>query len=215
MKKVYFISGLGADKRAFSFLDLSFCDPVFIEWVKPLQKESLQQYAIRLKEQIIEPAPVIVGVSFGGMLATEIAKSDITVKAIIISSNKVKKEFPKFYLIGKYVPIYKWVPSVLLKKAGIFRKMFFGPAGENQKKVFHQILSDTDTKFTKWAINSILHWENEVQPDNVTHIHGTSDKLLPYRLVKADHTVYKGTHLMIMNHHKEISALLKNIITGV
>jgi hypothetical protein len=34
MKKVYFISGLGADKRAFSFLDLSFCEPVFINWIQ-------------------------------------------------------------------------------------------------------------------------------------------------------------------------------------
>ncbi|HQV56104.1 MAG TPA: alpha/beta hydrolase, partial [Chitinophagaceae bacterium] len=86
MKKVYFISGLGADKRAFSFLDLSFCEPIFIDWIKPVDNESLYQYAMRLKEQINEPSPIIVGVSFGGMLATEIAKSDASAKVIIISS---------------------------------------------------------------------------------------------------------------------------------
>ena len=95
MKKVYFISGLGADKRAFSFLDLSFCEPVFIEWIKPLHKESLQQYALRLKEQIKEASPTIVGMSFGGMLATEIAKLDATAKIIIISSNKLKMSSQK------------------------------------------------------------------------------------------------------------------------
>lgn len=214
MKKVYFISGLGADKRAFSFLDLSFCEPVFIEWIKPLKNESLQQYALRLKEQIKEPAAVIVGVSFGGMLATEIAKSDSTIKAIIISSNKVKKEFPKVFMIGKYIPAYKWMPSSLLKKAAILRKMFFGPVGENQKKIFRQILNDTDTNFTKWAVYSILHWENSVVPDNLVHIHGTSDKLLPFRLVKADYSIDKGTHLMVMNHPEEISTLLNCIIAG-
>lgn len=212
MKKVYFISGLGADKRAFTFLDLSFCEPVFIEWIKPLQNESLQQYAIRLKEQIKDPAPVIIGVSFGGMLATEIAKSDATAKVIIISSNKVKKEFPRMLLIGKYIPAYKWVPSTLLKKAGMFRRMFFGPIGEKQKKIFHQILKDTDTDFTKWAVYSILHWDNTTIPENITHIHGTSDKLLPYRYVKADFTIDKGTHLMVMNRPEEISNLLKKLI---
>ena len=215
MKKVYFISGLGADKRAFSFLDLSFCEPIFIEWIKPLKKESLQHYALRLKDQIKEPAAIIVGVSFGGMLATEMAKSDSTIRAIIISSNKVKKEFPKFFLAGKYIPLYKWMPSSLLKKAAIFRRLFFGPAGEKQKKIFRQILNDTDTTFTKWAVYSILHWENSFVPDNLIHIHGTSDKLLPFRLVKADFSINKGTHLMIMNHPGEISAILKNVITGV
>jgi esterase/lipase len=212
LKKVYFISGLGADKRAFSFLDLSFCEPIFIEWIKPLKNESLQGYALRLKEQIKEPGAIVVGVSFGGMLASEIAKSDSSAKVIIISSNKIKKEFPKIFLTGKYLPVYKWLPSALLKKGSIIRSKFFSTKGEMQKKVFQQILNDTDTKFTKWAIYSILHWQNEVIPNNVIHIHGTSDNLLPYRLVKADYTIKNGTHLMIMNQYKEISELLKKII---
>jgi pimeloyl-ACP methyl ester carboxylesterase len=212
LKKVYFISGLGADKRAFSFLDLSFCEPVFIDWITPLKNESLQSYALRLKEQIKEPGPIIVGVSFGGMLATEIAKTDPSIKAIIISSNRIKKEFPKLLLIGKYIPVYKWVPSSLLKKAAFVRKMFFAPTGEHQKKIFRQILNDSDINFTKWAVYAIMHWQNNIVPENVIHIHGTSDKLLPYRLVKADYTIQKGSHLMIMNHYNEISDLLKKLI---
>jgi hypothetical protein len=146
------------------------------------------------------------------MLATEIAKADSTAKVIIISSNKTKREFPKIFLTGKYLPIYKWLPSAVLKKGTIMRSLFFNPKGEKQKKIFLQILKDTDTDFTKWAVCSILHWQNEVIPSNVTHIHGTSDKLLPYRLVKADYTIKNGTHLMIMNQSEEISELLKNLI---
>ena len=212
MKKVYFISGLGADKRAFSFLDLSFCEPVFIEWIKPLRNESLPDYALRLKEQIADPHPIVIGVSFGGMLATEIAKSDPSAKAIIISSNKTKKEFPKIFLAGKYIPAYKWVPPAFLKKATLIRSKFFGPKGEKQKEMFKQILNDADTNFSRWAIHSILHWENSEIPENLTHIHGTSDKLLPFRLVKADFKIEGGSHLMIMNQYDEISALIKKLI---
>jgi len=212
MKKVYFISGLGADKRAFSFLDLSFCEPVYIEWIKPLPKESLKEYALRLKDQIPDPGPVVIGVSFGGMLATEIAKSDPSVKAIIIASNKTKNEFPKIFLAGKYIPAYKWVPPSLLKKATLIRNKFFGPKGNKQKEVFKEILKDADTDFSKWAIYSILHWDNAEIPANLTHIHGTSDRLLPYRLVKADFAIKGGSHLMVMNQHDDISALLKKLI---
>jgi pimeloyl-ACP methyl ester carboxylesterase len=212
VKKVYFISGLGADKRAFSFLDLSFCDPIFIKWITPLKNESLQHYALRLKDQITDPEPVIVGVSFGGMLASEMAKSDPTVHTIIISSNKNKKEFPKILRAGKFLPVYKWMPPSLLKKGSFFRKLLFGPKGKKQKEIFNAILNDTDYSFTKWAIHSILYWDNSEAPKNITHIHGTADKLLPYRLVKADYPIQRGTHLMIMNNHIEISSLLKNII---
>jgi hypothetical protein len=147
------------------------------------------------------------------MLATEMAKSDSTIKAILISSNKIKKEFPGIFMIGKYVPLYMWMPDSLLKKASIFRKLFFGPKGEKQQKIFHQILNDTDTRFTKWAVFAILHWQNAVIPQNIIHIHGTSDKLLPYRLVKADYSIANGTHLMIMNQPEEISVLLKKLVT--
>jgi pimeloyl-ACP methyl ester carboxylesterase len=212
MKTVYFISGLGADKRSFTFLDLSFCNPVFIDWINPLPNESLAAYALRLKEQIKEEHPVIVGVSFGGMLATEMAKADPTVKAIIISSNKTAIEFPTLYRAGKYFPLYKWVPSTVLKKTALIRSYFFGPKGLKQKETFRKILNDSDTAFTRWAIHSILRWNNKEVPGNIIHIHGKSDNLLPFRRVKADYVIEKGTHLMIMNQADEISTLIKKLI---
>ena len=70
--QVYFISGLGADKTVFQLLDLSYCEPVFIDWIKPAKKEPLKAYALRLKaEKNMPDNAVIVGLSFGGMLATE------------------------------------------------------------------------------------------------------------------------------------------------
>ena len=65
MKKVYFISGIGADKRVFSFLDLSFCEPVFLDWIAPNKQESLESYALRLRNEIPEAHPVIGAVIEG------------------------------------------------------------------------------------------------------------------------------------------------------
>jgi pimeloyl-ACP methyl ester carboxylesterase len=210
---VYFISGLGADKRVFSFLDLSFCDPVFIEWVKPIKNESLQGYAIRLKDQIKEANPIIVGVSFGGMLATEIVKADPGIKTILISSSKTKSEIPKIFRIGKYLPVYKLILNSLFKKVVFISKPFLSAEGTEQKKVVQQIINDIDPNFLKWALGSILNWDNKVVPQNLIHIHGTADKLLPCRLVKADYLIKDGKHLMVMDKHSEITALLKKLIT--
>jgi pimeloyl-ACP methyl ester carboxylesterase len=212
MKKVYFISGLGADRRVFSFLNLSFCEPVFVEWIKPARKESLESYALRLRKTIPSADPVIVGLSFGGMLATEMAKADPLAKAIIISSTKTAKELPWYLRAGRYLPFYKWMPGKMMKRSAHMIKWMFGRNGKEQKKVFLQIIRDTDTDFTKWAISAILNWQNQQVPENLIHMHGTADRLLPHRLVKADFLIKGGNHVMPIDSHEEISALLKELI---
>lgn len=212
MQNVYFIPGLGADKKAYSFLDLSFCNPIFIDWVEPLPNEGLQNYAMRLLTQIKEQNATIVGLSFGGMLATEMAKHNPYLKVIIVSSNKVCTEFPKFLKIGKYVPVYKWVPNKAIKKFGLLFSKILGSKGSKQKAVQQQIIKDTDPQFTKWAISAIMHWQNTTLPNNLVHIHGTADKLLPYYLVQADYTIEGGEHLMVMDKAEEVSDILKQLI---
>ncbi len=212
MKKVYFISGLGADRRVFAYLDLSFCEPVFIDWIKPFKKESLESYAHRLLSLIPENDPAIVGVSFGGMLATEMAKENPSAKSIIISSNKTKDEFPGYLRIMKFFPIYKWIPSKLLKRLLLALSWILGVKKENHKKELRKIILDSNMSFIKWALGSIFNWKNRTVPPNLVHIHGTADKLLPYRFVKADYTVKGGTHVMTMNKAKEVSEILKSLL---
>ena len=208
MQKVYFISGLGADERSFSFLDLSFCEPVFIDWLQPLPKETLINYAIRLRANILEIAPTIVGLSFGGMLVTEMAKADANIKPILISSNKTSTEFPFWLKVGKYFPAYKWVPNFVYKSADARLFWFMGAKGDKQKQAVRNIIKDTNIQFTKWAIEAILNWDNQVVPTNITHIHGTADRLLPYYLAKNTIAIKDGGHLMIMDKADEISKLL-------
>jgi len=212
LTKVYFISGLGADKRVFSFLDLSFCEPVYIHWIKPDKKDTLRDYALRLRRGIPEINPIIVGISLGGMLVTEMANADNNIKGIIISSNKTHNEFPVHLRIGKYLPLYKWSPNFILKRIMLSNTWILGGIRNEQKKLLHQIVKESDIEFVKWAIRAILYWKNTVIPANIIHIHGTADKLLPYSRVKADYTIPEGTHVMTMDNPGEISDLLKKLI---
>lgn len=212
MKKIYFISGLGADKRIFSFLDLSFCEPIFIDWIAPLPKESLTDYALRLRKSVKEESPNIIGISFGGMLVTEMAKADRTMKGIIISSNKTQTEFPVRWKLAKYFPVYQWLPDSILKRIMLSSKWILGVKGKEQSVLLNQIISDADIPFTKWAIHAILNWKNKEIPGNIIHIHGTADRLLPYSLVNANYIIESGTHVMPMDQHVELSALLRQLI---
>jgi hypothetical protein len=41
MQKVYFISGLGADRRVFSNLELPNVEVIHIDWVKPSEEDTV------------------------------------------------------------------------------------------------------------------------------------------------------------------------------
>jgi pimeloyl-ACP methyl ester carboxylesterase len=214
MKKVYFISGLGADSRAFGFLDLSFCNPRFIEWMPPAPGETLASYAERLFEAINDEEATIVGVSFGGMLATEMAKKHPKTKAILIASSKTRDEIPAYLRFWRHFPIYKLHSQKMKAAGGPFALRLLGSKGAEQQKVQRQILKDSDPVFMRWAIDAILKWDNAVVPKNVVHIHGAADKLLPLKYVRADHVIENGRHVMIMDLADELSRLLKTLITS-
>jgi pimeloyl-ACP methyl ester carboxylesterase len=214
MKTVYFISGLGADNSVFQLLDLSYCNPVFIEWIQPFHHESLQSYALRLKQTYMPDDAIIIGLSFGGMLATEIVKAFPKIKVILISSAKTLHEIPGGYRIGKYLPLYKLTPNFLQKVIMRILRKRMGVESDKGIEIYESIIQRTDIPFYKWAIEALIHWNNTVVPGNIKHIHGTADKVLPYKLVKADYTIENGSHLMIMENAQQISLLLNSLINN-
>lgn len=213
MKKVYFIPGLGADKRSFGFLNLPFCEPQFIEWLKPALTDTLPLYAEKLFRLINDEEATIVGLSFGGMLATEMAKQHPQTKVIIISSAKSYRELPVYFRFWKRFPVYKYFSDRTMKSSGKMIIKILGAKGKEQQKLQHEIIASSDPSFTRWAMDAIVKWSNNDIPKNVIHIHGTTDRLLPYRSVKADYPIAKGEHLMVMDRADEISELLKTLCT--
>ena len=209
--KVYFISGLGADHRVFSFLDLSFCEPVYINWIEPEAGETLPAYALRLRALIPEEAPVIVGLSLGGMMAAEIAKADSRVKAILISSNKSSEEFPFYLRVFKYVPLHKWIPGKVLKNIQNVYTYSFGVKDPEHRKILFDIIADADIPFVRWAIGAMIYWNSPICTDNIVQIHGTGDRVLRMRYVKPDYVIPGGSHTMTFDKHQEVSELLRRL----
>src|SRR4051794_35905388 len=93
-KNIYCISGLGADERAFERLKIAGCSLHFVDRIPPLPNETLFSYAGRMSERITEISPVVIGLSFGGMIAIEMAKQIPIEKLILISSVKTRNEIP-------------------------------------------------------------------------------------------------------------------------
>lgn len=210
--KVYFISGLGADEKVFGNLDLPGIEPVHLHWLPPSRNESIESYAKRMAARITEPDPVIVGLSFGGMLAVEIAKQIKVKKLILISSAKGKKELPVYFSLGKLIPIYKIIPLHVSSFTAPLFFYFSDIKTKEEKKIAKEMVNNSPKDFTRWAMHTIVNWTNETLPENTTHIHGTKDWLLPIWNIKADHRIEGGSHFMIFNKSKEISELLNQLL---
>jgi len=207
MRELYLLSGLGADKRVFDCLDLSDYKINHVNWIDPLADETIADYAQRLLKQIPTDNPTLIGVSFGGIMAIEIGKRIKTDKIILISSARLKSDIPIYYRIVGQFGLHRLMPNSLLKKVNKLTYWFFGVMNEKERSMLKTIIAQTDTKFLKWAIDKIVNWKNDTLLGNVTLIHGTADRILPFN--HADTQIKNGGHLMIINKADELSVLIR------
>ena len=211
-KRIYLFSGLGADHRVFQLLDFSKYSVTFIDWIIPKETDTLETYCKKLTSQIQDKRPILVGLSFGGIIAVEVAKQIETEKIVLIASAKRSSEIPFYFRILGFFRINKIIPVSLLKTSNFLTFWFFGAKTEYEKKLLRQILQDTNAVFLQWAINQIVNWKNKEVPKNLIHIHGTADKILPIQFIKADKRVNTGGHFMTLNQVEVLNKLLSEAI---
>ena len=209
-KTIYLFSGLGADERAFHRLNFSGHPLKYIKWVLPKKNEAMEDYAARLAQQITDPNAILIGLSFGGMIAIEVAKLIPTSKIILIASAKTRSEIPLFYRRIGSLGLLKIIPAQLLKSPNTLTNWLFGAKSNKDKLLLKQILRETDNIFLKWALTKITRWQNSKIAKNTIHIHGTSDHILRY--VKNCIWIKHGGHLITLNRAKELSDILQKIL---
>ncbi len=212
MENLFVFSGLGADKRVFNYLDFSKHNTTFINWVHPTHNESIENYAKRLTKQITSEKPILIGLSFGGIIAVEVGKIIESKKIILIASAKSKNEIPFYYRLAGFLKLHKLIPTKLMKKANFMSFWFFGINSKENKNLLAEILKDTDETFLKWAIDKIVNWKNTHIHKNLKHIHGTADRILPIKFVKSDVKIANGGHFMTIDKFEELNIVLENLI---
>ncbi len=208
--KLYGISGLGADKRVFQYLNLN-CEFIPIDWIDPKKNESIESYSMRLSQIIKRDENYgILGVSFGGLIAVEISKQLNPNLTILISSAETKSELRTIYKVIGKTGLLKLVPKKAFDPPRKIATWFFGAQA---KHLLHQILDDTDLQFAQWAIQQLTSWNNTEKLSNrVLKIGGTHDKLIPPNKDKQIKLITKGAHFMIVDRAEEISQIINEEI---
>ena len=215
MKDIYCISGLGADERVFSKLNFGNHRVSFLKWEIPDKNEPLDKYAHRFLNKINSPKPILLGLSFGGMMCVEMAKQIETEKIFMISSVQTNSELPWLYrMIGKS-RLNKVLPLKPYPFLEPIENYNLGVINEEEKTLAREFRQTVNPAYTNWAIDQLINWKNQRKFSNLVHIHGTADRLLPIKYVKPDFIIKGGGHFMIMNRAKEINAILEKELSSI
>jgi pimeloyl-ACP methyl ester carboxylesterase len=211
--KVYFISGLAADSRVFKHIRLPpGYEPVYLDWITPHKKETLESYSLRLSEPINKREPfVLLGLSMGGMIASEIAKQFKPEACILLCSVPTYKHFPTHFKWAYFFRLHKLLPVRVIKLASKLKRGFTADNKEDQL-LLKEVINDSDPAFIRWAMHAILSWRNEMIPQPLWQIHGSKDEILPIRFTQPTHRVAGGNHLMIMSKAPELNKFLEEIL---
>nr|WP_315211504.1 alpha/beta hydrolase family protein [uncultured Flavobacterium sp.] len=211
---VYLMPGLAASTTIFERIALpdEMFEIILLEWEIPLNDESLTDYAKRITEKIKHKNPVLIGVSFGGILVQEMAKYVEARKIIIISSVKSNLEFPRRMKIAKTTKAYKLIPMNLIANIESLAKFSFGEKVNQRLKLYEKFLSVRDIRYLNWAVEQVILWDRTVADEKVIHIHGDMDDVFPIKYIKNCVVVKGGTHIMILNKYKWLNENLPSII---
>lgn len=183
-----------------------------LEWFVPKPKESLSDYAKRMIKEVRHENPVLIGVSFGGILVQEMSEHIATRKVIIVSSVKCNKELPRRMKVAKKTLAYKLIPTRLLSNVELLAKYAFGETVTKRIQLYEKYLRMRDKKYLDWAIENVILWEQKEPQKGIVHIHGENDEVFPVKHIKNYIPVKNGTHIMILNKYKWLNENLPKII---
>lgn len=211
---VYFMPGLAASSSIFERIVLpeDIFEMVLLEWEIPLDNEALTEYAKRIAQKIQHPNPVLIGVSFGGILVQEMAQFIDVRKLIIISSVKSSLEFPLRMKVAKTTKAYKLIPTNLLSNIESLSRFSFGEKIDQRVKLYEKFLRVRDKRYLDWAVEQVVLWERTFVDERVIHIHGDQDDIFPIKNIKNCIVVKGGTHIMILLKYKWLNENLPRII---
>ena len=205
--------GMAASSRIFEYIRLPECYSVHkLDWIIPKRKETLEFYAKRICKKITEPNPILIGVSFGGILIQEVSKHIKHKKIIIISSIKTNNELPISMKMAKKTNIHRILPFQWINSLDKLALFAFGNGIKKKIKIYQKYLSYRDPNYLKWAMDCIVNWNQTEIIEGLIHIHGKKDNVFPVKNLSGRVYLIEGNHAIIITKADLINKLLVELL---
>ncbi|MCK5694193.1 MAG: alpha/beta hydrolase [Bacteroidales bacterium] len=211
---IYLFPGQGSDERLFKHLVLpAGYDTVHISYPVPDKHETLATYAMRFIDEMDLSAPyILVGVSLGGMICTELSDTLSPLRTILISSAKTTHELPGRYTFQKHFRLNRIIPKRMTKGGARLLQGIVEPDRKHDKETFKDMLKAKDPLYLKRTVDMIINWDRTSYSDKIIHIHGDKDHTIPIKNVRYDYLMEEGSHMMMITRAGEINQIIDHIL---
>lgn len=213
-KHIYWLPGLGFDTRIFSKLQFENCTSFDLNWIEPQDSEPIKDYAVRMAASIADDSDklILIGHSFGGVLAQEIAAIRQVDQIFLISSIRSRAELPVHFKLIAPTSLYLFFTKKLVRNTIQFWGESHGYAkGAGQEMVLDMVGQYSDT-YLQWALKALSNWTGANVPTStqISQIHGAKDKTFPISRIKdSDYVLPDGDHFMVYKKAKAVKSFIQ------
>lgn len=214
LSKIFFIPGLGANEMVFDNIGDLPLEKVNIKWLDNQGDESINSYAQRLiATNKITKEDTVSGLSFGGIIAQEIARILNLDKVVLISSFRDINDLRSIYRFGLKTGLYRLTPNFRIPVVDEIVAYNLNSENQNSKPILKKMLEQTDYELLKWSLQKIA--ELPLKPDDnfiVHHIIGNNDKIM--KTWQNEHTtvIDDGSHFMVYEKAGEVTKAIIEIL---
>jgi pimeloyl-ACP methyl ester carboxylesterase len=207
--RVYYVNGLGVDSSVFKELHVAGITPEFLEWLPLDSSETMASYARKMIEHYGIPSNgIVVGLSFGGMLAQEMQVSHPNLRIILISSSIGRHGFPWYLKWFLFLRIYRLIPGIFITTTNFIGNWLFGVSSPKDRERLKVLFRKMDSLQVKRMIHCITTW-NPSPAVISSSIHGEKDRLLYPQKHSVD-LIFDAGHFAVFTHANEVSRTLEH-----
>ena len=211
-----YLSGLGLGREFLQPRQTEDVEVIVPTWIAPLSGETIHSYARRLASSLHRADVThIAGVSFGGVLALEMAHL-LNVKGVIVVSGILSPaELPWHFRLLK--PLSAKSLGVLLDLALLLAAGISSCCGKllprNPRAFFHWF-KGADKTMVKWGSFALLRWQPtyNLESLSILQIHGAADGIFPKHSRGLQKAVIDGGHVLTATHPETVNQCIFDFI---
>ena len=87
----------------------------------------------------------------------------------------------------------------------LMARTLFGKSSVTIVKTIERYFTMRDIRYSRWAMDKVVNWNQTEFHKNLLHLHGTKDSVFPSKYISDAIFIEEGTHLMIFNKPGEMN----------
>lgn len=216
---IFCIPGLGLSWRFFDHLGLQNGELNYLNWIEPKGWESIEEYAHRISEPLREVGGdvVLIGHSFGGVIAQQIARIQ-KVKAIILISSMVHPdEAPGRLRLLETLGLHRFITKGLILGSFPIWARTHSYRTKELRQLFRESVKSLSSHYFQWSLLRIATWTGiQEGTASILRIHGDKDMTFRFnKIEQVDHVISGGDHNMVYLKGGEISVLINKHLQAI